>query len=55
MRTVSKAEFRKAQCGGALAGCEMVWGVDGADWVRGGRLIAAQRTGLFRSTWYLEA
>lgn len=53
MRTVSKAEFRKAQCSGALAGCEMVWGIHGADWVRDGRTVASQRHGFFGMNYYL--
>jgi hypothetical protein len=53
MTKVSKAEFRKALCGRAMAGCECLCGVDGADWLCNGRRVAAMRTGLFGSTYYL--
>lgn len=53
IRVVSKAEFRKTQCRGALDGCEVLCGVDGADWLRNGKVVAAIRTGLLSSTYYL--
>jgi hypothetical protein len=52
---VSKAEFRKAQCKGALAGCEVFCGLHGCIWIKGGRKVAIERQGLFGSTYYLEA
>lgn len=57
MTQVSKTEFRKAQCKGALDGCEVQHGVNGSDWVRSGKVIAAQRKGpwLAVSTYFLEA
>jgi hypothetical protein len=50
---VSKSAFRKAQCCGALDGCEVCHGVHGSDWLRNGRVVAAMRTGLLSSTYYL--
>lgn len=55
MTQVSKTEFRKAQCKGALDGCEVQHGVNGSDWRRNGRVIATHRIGLLISTYYLEA
>jgi hypothetical protein len=51
---VSKTEFRKAQCKGSLDGCEILHGINGSVWLRGGRVVALKRT-RFLSTYFLEA
>jgi hypothetical protein len=55
IREVSKSEFRKAQCCGRLAGCECLWGDNEEAWVKDGKTIAAHKTGILGSTYYLEA
>jgi hypothetical protein len=54
MTNVSKAAFRRAVCQGLLAGCEMEWGINCEVWVRNGVRIAAKRTGIMGTTYYLS-
>jgi hypothetical protein len=55
MSQVSKQAFRKAQCSGALAGCECRFSDSGEFWVRAGKTVAVHFKTIFGSTYYLEA
>jgi hypothetical protein len=55
IRKVSKADFRKALCGRAMGGCEVLALPNGESWVRNGRILAVQITGILGSTYYLES
>jgi hypothetical protein len=50
---VSKVEFRKALCSGALDGCEVVHGTNGCAWLRNGQTVAARHDFLFLHSYYL--
>jgi hypothetical protein len=52
---VSKAEFRKALCGRAMGGCEVLALPKGESWVKNGKVLAIHITGILGSTYYLEA
>jgi hypothetical protein len=52
---ITKSEFRRAQCRGQLAACEVVWHANGRAWVRNGKAIAVEKTGIFgTSSYYIE-
>jgi hypothetical protein len=55
LHQIDKAGFRRAQCKGQLAACEMVWTANGRAWVRDGKAIAVEKTGIFgTSSYYIE-
>jgi hypothetical protein len=55
VKSVSKAEFRKAQCCGRLAGCDVVWATNAEAWIRNGKILAVKKDSSLGSTYYLEA
>jgi hypothetical protein len=55
MIQTTKAEFRRIQCRGQLAACEVVWHTDGRAWVKNGKAVAIERTGMFGAqSYYIE-
>lgn len=55
LQQITKTEFRRVQCRGQLAACEVVWHANGRAWVKGGKVAAVEKTGLFGgSTYYIE-
>ena len=55
MIQITKTEFRRSQCRGQLAACEVVWHTNGRAWVKDGKAIAIEKTGLFgTSSYYIE-
>jgi len=55
MTQITKSEFRRIQCRGQLAACEVVWHTDGRAWVKAGKAVAIERTGIFgTSSYYIE-
>lgn len=54
LHQIDKTSFRRAQCRGQLAACDTLCGVNGTDWLRNGKVVAAVRTGLLSSTYYIE-
>lgn len=51
---VDKSTFRRAQCRGQLAACEVVWHQTGRAWIKDGKALAVEKEGVFGSTYYLE-
>lgn len=55
MSKVSKTDFRRAQCKGFLAACEMIWCTNGRRWVKDGRTVGIEIKSIFGLTnYYLE-
>jgi hypothetical protein len=52
---VSKSDFRKALCGRAMGGCEVLVLPNGESWVKNGKILAVHTTSILGSTYYLEA
>jgi hypothetical protein len=55
LHQITKSDFRRVQCQGQLAACEMVWTTSGRAWVKDGKAIAVEKTGIFGiSSYYIE-
>jgi hypothetical protein len=55
MTKVNRSDFRRAQCKGFLAACEMIWATNGRRWVKDGRTVAIEIKSIFGLTnYYLE-
>jgi hypothetical protein len=55
LHQIDKTSFRRAQCRGQLASCEVVWHTNGRAWVRDGKVAAVEKTGLFgTASYYIE-
>jgi hypothetical protein len=55
LHQIDKSSFRRAQCRGQLAACEVVWHATGRAWIRDGKAVAIEKTGIFGiSSYYIE-
>lgn len=55
LHQIDKSSFRRAQCRGQLSACEVVWHTNGRAWVKDGKAMAVEKTGIFGiSSYYIE-
>jgi hypothetical protein len=55
LHQIDKSSFRRAQCRGQLAACEVVWHTNGRAWVRDSKVIGTEVTSIFGITsYYIE-
>jgi hypothetical protein len=55
LHQITKTEFRRVQCRGQLAACEVVWHTNGRAWVKDGKVAAVEKTGPFgAASYYIE-